>query len=83
MPFLLPCPPLYLLPSLSQSLSSYSYSSLHRVMHAQEVALQDQRRQMILAQQRIDEDRAAQRLLGKLDDNDDHVQVRDLDQKQD
>lgn len=51
-------------------------------MHAQEVALQDQRRQMILAQQRIDEDRAAQRLLGKLDDNDDHVQVRDLDQKQ-
>ena len=52
-------------------------------MHAQEVALQDQRRQMILAQQRIDEDRAAQRLLGKLDDNDDHVQVRDLDQKQD
>ena len=52
-------------------------------MHAQEVALQDQRRQMILAQQRIDEDRAAQRLLGKLDDNDDHVQVRNLDQKQD
>ena len=52
-------------------------------MHAQEVALQDQRRQMILAQQRIDEDRAAQRLLGKLDDNDDHVQVRDLDQKHD
>jgi hypothetical protein len=46
------------------------------MMHAQEAAMQDQRRQMILERQRIDDDIYAQRLLGKLDDNDDHVQVR-------
>jgi hypothetical protein len=46
------------------------------MMHAQEAAMQEQRRQMILERQRIDDDIYAQRLLGKLDDNDDHVQVR-------
>ena len=46
------------------------------MMHAQEAAIQDQRRQMILEKQRIDDEIYAQRLLGKLDDNDDHVQVR-------
>lgn len=69
-------PPSFSLPHfLPPPLPSSPTSSLPRLIHAQESALQDQRRQMILAKQRIDDDEYAQRLLGKLDDNDDHVQV--------
>mmetsp|Transcript_10784 Transcript_10784/g.10410 ORF Transcript_10784/g.10410 Transcript_10784/m.10410 type:complete len:642 (+) Transcript_10784:246-2171(+) len=44
-----------------------------RILHSQEIALQEQRRHMIMIQQRKEEERASERLIGKFEEDEEHV----------